>query len=426
MKTGYKKRKFFGLHLKPKAPDFHRVFGAIEVLPPDFNLDAGLTDFNQNVPNAVFGTPAQPEGCTGMTQSDIATDADHIIYSPYFTYQEGCKLANVEVGQPIDLLDSLNSTVVYGLLALGEQTETQALVHRKAPAYEVKPINGSFFQGMVSAMHVGQGSLSFGGTWYESFDNPPNNVVTTATGTTTGHNFKICGLKTINGTPYLIVKPWIGGFRYIPEGIINSLGGEVFALGKPSTIGNPIVRQTVIEALLAYFKDLLKLGSTDPQSIWKSLETELEDLQEELNTLTHKNMNPDTVTYSWDTPAHCYHNTRVLCDNAGLSLDEKNVISACIYQESQFHTQAKHVNYNRNGSVSSTDWGIVQINDYFHIAPTGTPFASVAEVLSNPEADVAWMIQMYKQGGLKMWDSYLSGAYREWLEPNSPMWALAA
>lgn len=136
-------------------------------------------------------------------------------------------------------------------------------------------------------------------------------------------------------------------------------------------------------------------------------------------------MNPDCITYPWDTPQHIYHNVRVLCDNAGLTVDEKNTICACIYQESRFNPEAINHNKNAAGTILSTDYGICQINDFYHIG-SGKEFPSATFVLNNPGADVKWMISMYQHGLLKQWVSYSSGAYKQWLSPESPMWALAS
>jgi hypothetical protein len=88
----------------------------------------------------------------------------------------------------------------------------------------------------------------------------------------------------------------------------------------------------------------------------------------------------------FDTPVHAYHSTRVLCDELGLSFAQKEVLSGCIMQESGFLTNPKP-NHNidpKTGRAWSTDWGIVQVNDYWNIGP-GKPFPSVAYVLSHPE-----------------------------------------
>lgn len=133
----------------------------------------------------------------------------------------------------------------------------------------------------------------------------------------------------------------------------------------------------------------------------------------------------------WDTPKHCWHAVRVLCDQAGLLINEKNLICACIYQESRFQNYlpdgapVRNDNLAQDGSISSSDWGIAQVNDYYHIG-RGKDFPSVDYVLGNPDAIVQWMIDMYKRGNLKLWSSFSTGAYKAWLLQSSPMWTLAS
>ncbi len=129
--------------------------------------------------------------------------------------------------------------------------------------------------------------------------------------------------------------------------------------------------------------------------------------------------NPDSYSYPWDTPKHNWHNVRVLCDKEGLSYGQKNIICACIYQESRFNNNAIHQNKNK-----TTDWGIVQVNDYWHIG-YGKQFASVQYVIKHPEETVSWMIRMYKIRRLNEWVSYSSGAYKKWIPKDSMMWELA-
>lgn len=133
--------------------------------------------------------------------------------------------------------------------------------------------------------------------------------------------------------------------------------------------------------------------------------------------------NPDILNPDWTTQKNAYHNVRVLCDLSGLSFAEKNLICACIYQESQFIIHALNNNKNATGKILSTDYGICQINDYYHIGK-GKDFPSVDYVLSNPQACVQYMINCYLHGALKQWVSYSSGVYANWLKPNSPMWNL--
>lgn len=132
----------------------------------------------------------------------------------------------------------------------------------------------------------------------------------------------------------------------------------------------------------------------------------------------------DTLTPEWTLPKNAYHNVRVLCDLAGLTVEEKNLICACIFQESQFNNAAICKNKNSLGQVTSIDYGICQINSHYHIGPK-LDFPSVQYVLDNPVEVVKWMISMYKAGKLSMWVSFSSGAYRQWLVDSSPMWALS-
>lgn len=130
------------------------------------------------------------------------------------------------------------------------------------------------------------------------------------------------------------------------------------------------------------------------------------------------------------------HNVRVLCDLAELSFQAKQLITACVQIESNFQSYyiedpsnpktqwgqpVKHQNMIAQNTdkkdakgnpiyeevVGSTDWGIVQINDYWNIGP-GKPFSSTQQVLGNPTACVNFMIQMYKAGQIRLWDSYIN------------------
>lgn len=118
--------------------------------------------------------------------------------------------------------------------------------------------------------------------------------------------------------------------------------------------------------------------------------------------------------YLFDNRTNSIHSVRLLCDEQGLSLTDKNVLCACIMQESAFNNKA--VNYNKNsvGKVLSTDYGICQINDYYHIGQ-GKDFPTVQYVLDNPDKTVLYMIRMMKAGKLNLWVSYSSGAYKHWL-----------
>lgn len=124
-----------------------------------------------------------------------------------------------------------------------------------------------------------------------------------------------------------------------------------------------------------------------------------------------KSMN---TTYLWDTPAHARHSVRVICDEEGMTVTEKNLICAVVMAESGFKNNAKCLNKNKEGVVTSTDWGICQINDFYHIGK-GLTFSSVQYVLDNPDKAIRWMIKMYRLSHLDWWIAYKNGSYKKYL-----------
>lgn len=125
----------------------------------------------------------------------------------------------------------------------------------------------------------------------------------------------------------------------------------------------------------------------------------------------------------WNTQKHAFHNVRVLCDRAQLTLQEKNLICSVIYGESEFKNSAVCKNKNPQGVVTSIDVGLCQINSRFHTGPGGD-FPSTEYVVAHPDEAVNWMLKQYKLGHLNWWIAYSSGRSAQFLKPNSVMWTL--
>ena len=123
------------------------------------------------------------------------------------------------------------------------------------------------------------------------------------------------------------------------------------------------------------------------------------------------------ATYFWGTKKDTRHSIRVICDEMGLTVADKNLICACIQQESGFKPLAIGPK-NKNGT---TDYGLAQFNDgknkkgQAYWIGKGADFKDIGEVLTNPEKNVRIMIREFKKGNLKYWASYTSGAYKKWL-----------
>ena len=119
---------------------------------------------------------------------------------------------------------------------------------------------------------------------------------------------------------------------------------------------------------------------------------------------------PTNTQLAWGDPIAARHSCRVVMDSFNLSWAEKGLLCSVIAEESGFKNTA--VNYNRraDGTVSSTDYGICQINDKYHVGPS-LDFPSVEYVVAHPEEAVAFMVRMYRAGQIKLWCAYQNGGY---------------
>lgn len=123
---------------------------------------------------------------------------------------------------------------------------------------------------------------------------------------------------------------------------------------------------------------------------------------------------PIQPMYDWSTVEKARHTVRVICDEEGLTLKQKNELCATVGAESGWQSyylsgpkkgQPVKLENKKNGVVWSTDWGIMQLNDYFHIGK-GKAFPSVQYVLDNPEKCIRWMCAQWKAGRGYWWVAF--------------------
>lgn len=127
--------------------------------------------------------------------------------------------------------------------------------------------------------------------------------------------------------------------------------------------------------------------------------------------LTHPMNAPDPdVLGPWTTATGNRHNVRVICDQEGLTLEQKNTLCATVGGESGWKPTAIGAP-NSNGSQ---DYGICQINNRLWIGD-GKQFPSVDYVLNNPEACIRWMCKQWKAGHRNWWIAYKNGSYKRYL-----------
>lgn len=122
--------------------------------------------------------------------------------------------------------------------------------------------------------------------------------------------------------------------------------------------------------------------------------------------------NPDALFADWSIKENARHNVRAICDQEELTEQQKNDLSKTVHCESNYEISIVHPNI-VNGIVTSTDYGIAQINDYWHIG-LGKDFPSSQYVLENPEACIRWMARQWKAGNAKAWVCYLKGMYENY------------
>lgn len=219
--TGLKLRKT-NVFKDHKRYSFHKTFGSNTVLI-DINLDKNLSNFNQNLPNPLTGSPALPEGCTCFSRADTATNEDSIIYDPNYTYQLACQEENVPFGQPLYLETAYRVSRYGGLKAISDPAGTE-LNHRRGPYFWVNPSWGQdWFNALWNAMVMGARPLSIGSVWYPEMNQMVIIDEVNIRPTYMGHSWEICAVQTQNGIPRMKVKWWGGEPKWFGRSAINSL-----------------------------------------------------------------------------------------------------------------------------------------------------------------------------------------------------------
>lgn len=449
--------------LQPLTPDkrdrryrFARHFGAAKLsgLPDFYTCDAGLLMQDQNA----MGLPT---GCTAVTQTDLATDQDGVEYTPEYTFAQTLRLMGVPANWGgADLRKSLKSVIAYGLLErwisnvtaqeIGQEGaanwriwlpyEEKAIPNAKSAYMDAKGGTYDAFDNIRSTLWLNREKrmgVSIGTPWYPQWSQAgtngivPNVVdINLHSASTLGwHNWAIKGWKTINGTPYLIAKVWapkhVGdrGWLYFDRDTINRVlaveGTGAYTIAEE---GNRFVflLGTMLESfpqLLPYLPGLVKLFTID--------QTTNPTPAPAPEPHTPPELPQKAPALLWDTPEQARHSARVIMDEEGITHDSmtidgrkyraKDVLCAVIQGESGFKRNAKNENKDpKTGKVMSTDWGLCQINDWFHIGP-GKRFASVEQVLNQPELSVRFMVRCYKGGRLYWWIAYKNGSYKKYL-----------
>lgn len=114
--------------------------------------------------------------------------------------------------------------------------------------------------------------------------------------------------------------------------------------------------------------------------------------------------------FQWGTKEDIRHSIRVICDEMGMTVEQKNTMCATIYGESEFNLHARNEN-KRDGKVTSIDLGLCQWNTYYH-GKEITPIESI----NNPEKAVRLMAKYWLRGQRDLWIAYKSGSFRRYID----------
>lgn len=232
----------------------------------------------------------------------------------------------------------------------------------------------------------------------------------------------------------IIFDSYEGNNPSAPSGYIKKLHPEhKITMAKRYSITPkviPVVNQkktSIIQKILDFLKSL---GINQKQS--DAIEQCINPVLTPVVTPAPLPVTPPLIPkYLWDTTANIRHSLRVICDESGLSVKDKNDMCATVQAESGFKLTAVNLNISNGTSIStdiehmnveiekvkqkglrisSTDYGPCQWNDYYHgkeITPD--------EAVNNPEKAVRLMCAYWKREQCNLWVAYSSGAYKRFL-----------
>lgn len=99
--------------------------------------------------------------------------------------------------------------------------------------------------------------------------------------------------------------------------------------------------------------------------------------------------------YLWNTYENARHSTRVICDEEGLTVFQKNQLTETIKCESGFKPDVIHINAN-----GTKDCGIAQLNEKYYLTPNNM---TCEDAISDPEKCIRITARAFKKGREHDW-----------------------
>ena len=276
------------------------------------------------------------------------------------------------------------------------------------------------------AMHdVDKEGITVGIKWFGEFNSTPDEGILPTPnekGFSCGHNIQVYdwnekGLlaDAHEGKIIIIPREIANKYIYTSEGPYIILDGIELSRVKAEQWGILELLKDALIKLTQWIKDYFKEPMIDKSNEISIILPQKAPMND--NPIETQQAEKEKFDAMWGTPEKTRHSCRVIMDEYNLSWKEKDLLCACIQQESNF-------NYNAISKINSNgtqDFGLCQFNNgknkqgIPYWIGKGADFENPTEVLSNPEKNVRIMIREYKKGNLKLWASYSSGAYKKYL-----------
>lgn len=267
------------------------------------------------------------------------------------------------------------------------------------------------FDNVRSAMTLNNSSTIINTYWYMEWSMTPifGKMPIGKTKTST-HSYVIVDWKIIDGETVFLIDSHQGQKRYMPRETLNQalkewgtstlMPSTEEVLEKRNKAWYEAIGDIVKNLWIAVTRIGISIKQL-PQPV--PIQEPKSDYQEVKEAITMK------PKYIWDTPEEARHSVRVICDEEGLSVQDKNDLCATVGAESGWKPGA----IGKPNKDGSRDYGIIQLNDKYWIGKVKL-FPTTDFVLENPEICIRWMCGNWVEHK-KWWYGFTNGSYKKFL-----------
>lgn len=279
MKSGLKP-----IYRNNKDFSYHLTFGSVESFAENFSVDNGTT-----MPDQV--ADQNPFECVDYAINDVSLDEDNTEKAHGYLYAKTLLMKGLPPStQGLDIRDGFKAAATYGLapvaavpadlLDSGEgynsdythwpiNVDIAAAAYRMGQYFNVQPLNGSWFDGIRSAIQTNNKPVIIGTPWYPAWESPINGKITALSNVipSSWHCWKIAGWKTIDGVPFLLGKTWQGekygdkGWAYFSQGVIDALwnihGTQAFTISRATSEDIQTIKLDILATITTFLVRIL-------------------------------------------------------------------------------------------------------------------------------------------------------------------------